>query len=144
MTACFSSGSPSALNQWCYQCCGIWPACIMCANSGTSMETAPISQTFPSWQSGLVNNASLCSLFSPAINLFLTSSALSGGNGKSGSGPGHTLDFSSAAWAQWTSLTLLRESRTHGHLRQALSSLFWLGMCWVRGRMLTVWEVAEW
>lgn len=31
-----------------------------------------------------MNNASLCSLFSPMINLFLTSSVLSGGNGKSG------------------------------------------------------------
>ncbi len=82
------------------------------ASCGTSMETAPVSQTFPSWQSGPVNNASLCSLFSPAINLFLTSSVLSGGSGKSGPGPGHTLGFSSAAWAQWTNLTVLRESRS--------------------------------
>ncbi len=135
----FPSGSPSALNQWCYQCCGIWPACIMWNLNGDS-------SCFPDLSFMTERACEQCvsvQFVSPAINLFLTSSVLSGGSGKSGPGPGHTLGFSSAAWAQWTNLTVLRESRSRGHLRQALSSLFWLGMCWVRGRMLTVWEVAE-
>ncbi len=36
MMSSFPSGSPSALNQWCYQCCGIWPACIMWNLNGDS------------------------------------------------------------------------------------------------------------